>query len=258
MNDTYNATAYLTRTMLNNIEQQIESVTDDVIDYIFDSEFIDSHNIHVGDNLNGKTLHLSFPRNYYTYITDTTENDIIVTDNGNKICYKYDNTNGRHCIYIKYGNIIYYLYDKVDGYLNPTINRIKFKLPNDFGITTSITSSRFYLVIEIYDNEDIIPQYNETWHMNNTILNMEQIDHLEQGIKNIGDYYYKPYGWQTTKTWLNENGTNMKNISYQDLNRWINNLSLINFDNLDTLNIWNTNILHLIWDTPYEEEWEDL
>ena len=50
----------------------------------------------------------------------------------------------------------------------------------------------------------------------------------------------------------------MKNISYQDLNRWVDNLNMINFDDLENMTIWNSDITQLQWNMNSDIEWEDL
>lgn len=260
----YNSMMYLTPTYLNNIENAIEYLTIGIQERIFNEQESALNSIQVGDNLSGKILYLSFPRNIYNNIDNTTSIDIIET-NDYKISYRYYNQ--QHCVYITYQSNTYNIYAKKDSDLNPYINCVRVKLPIDFGVVTSIDDSdQFYEYIKMYDDEDIIPNYEKNTYAINEIPTMQQIDNIEQGIQNIGSYFYKPNGWQIAREWLGTNnigestkyGTNMQNISYQDLNRWVNNLTLINFDTLGKLNIWNTNILHVIWDTPYEQEWEEL
>ena len=50
----------------------------------------------------------------------------------------------------------------------------------------------------------------------------------------------------------------MKNISYQDLNRWADNLNMINFNDLENMTIWNSDITQLQWNMNSDIEWEDL
>jgi hypothetical protein len=94
---------------------------------------------------------------------------------------------------------------------------------------------------------------------------MQKIDNIENAIKNIGRYYYKPVNWLNTREWLktstiddDNDNMNIQNISYQDLNRWTNNLNLISFDDLDKMTIWNSEITQLEWDEQSDIEWEDL
>ena len=80
MNNYYNSDMYLKTSDLNNIENDIESITDEIQQNVFNNQQSPLRNIRVGDNLNGKTLYLSFPKNIYEYIT-TSENNFITTDN---------------------------------------------------------------------------------------------------------------------------------------------------------------------------------
>ena len=48
------------------------------------------------------------------------------------------------------------------------------------------------------------------------------VENIENGIKNLGKGYFRPFGWQREKIWT----ANMS-FSYRDVNRWITNLNLI-------------------------------
>lgn len=67
-----------------------------------------------------------------------------------------------------------------------------------------------------------IPIYRKrTWQQNDFLI-YTYLNHIEEGIKNLGKYYFRPYGWQNRKTW-----TKGMSFSYRDVNRWITNLNLI-------------------------------
>lgn len=73
-----------------------------------------------------------------------------------------------------------------------------------------------------------IPSYsNKTWAYTDYLI-YSYLNNIEDGIKNIGKYYYRPYGWQDTKTWKAK-----ESFSYKDVNRWINDLNLV-IDRLNT------------------------
>ena len=121
-----------------------------------------------------------------------------------------------------------------------------------------------YQYLKIYDNEDIIPSYSKHTWTQNEVLTMKNIDNIENGIKNIGYFYYQPNGWIGSREWLKtsnvdniDTNLNTQNISYLDINRWMKNLSLINFDNINNMTIWNTNISNIIWNTNSDVEWEE-
>ena len=134
-----------------------------------------------------------------------------------------------------------------------------FKLPYDIGVVTEIDSNNeVYKYIKIYEDEYIIPDYVKHVWSDNEFLTMQKIENIERGVDNIGYYYYKPIGWIGSKRWINSSGINMKNISYQDLNRWADNLNMINFNDLENMTIWNSDITQLQWNMNSDIEWEDL
>lgn len=260
----YNANIYLTPTDLNDIENMVEDITNDIQEKIFDNTQSSLRNIQVGDNLSGKTLYLSFPRDTYESINNTTRVDLITIDTNTRIAYIYNNN--KKYVYIKYNVIDYFIYAKDDNSFNPYLNFVRVKLPYNFGTVTEIDSSDdLFQYIKIYDNENIIPNYVKNTYSANDLPTMKQIDNIEQGIKNISDYYYRPSGFIGAREWLgtaelgadNNYGVGIKNISYQDLNRWTNNLNLIDFDDIDMMCIWNSDISNISWDIDNDEEWEE-
>lgn len=72
-----------------------------------------------------------------------------------------------------------------------------------------------------------IPAYTMKSWSNDDYLLYTYLNNIEEGIKNIGKYYFRPYGWQKTKTWTKGMG-----FSYRDFNRWINNINLV-IDRID-------------------------
>jgi hypothetical protein len=263
MNNTYNSNMYLTTNSLNDIENNVENITNEIQEKIFDNQLSPLQNIEIGDYLNSKILYLSFPRNSYQNITSTTQETIITTDNNNTIGCVYNND--KKTIYVSYKNNLYPIYNKNDVDFNPDVNKIRLKLPYDFGIVTNVdTNNYFYQFIQIYDNDMIIPNYEKHVWSDNEILSMQKIDNIENAINNIGKYYYRPVNWLNTREWLKNSdifddnyNTNIQNISYQDLNRWLNNLSLISFDDLDKMTIWNTNFTQIEWNGESNVEWEE-
>ena len=63
----------------------------------------------------------------------------------------------------------------------------------------------------------------QLWYKNSALL-VPKLNHIEEGIKLLGQYYYRPEGWQKTKIW---DTTKPEKFDYTDVNRWINNLNLI-------------------------------
>lgn len=260
----YNANIYLTPTDLNNIEDMVEEITNDVQEKIFNNTQSSLRNVQIGDDLSGKTLYLSFPRDCYENITSSTRTEIIIIDSDTRIGYIH--SNAKKYIYVRYKNTSYFIYAKSDSDDNPYLNFVRYKLPNDFGVVTQVDNTdTFYQYIKIYDDENVIPNYVKNTYNINDVPTMKQIDNIENGIKNIGYYYYKPVGFVGNREWLgtaelgksNIYGTNMQNISYIDLNRWLTNLQAIDFENLDELTIWNSSVSEIDWNEENETEWEE-
>lgn len=262
MNNTYNSNMYLVKSDLNNIENSIYQITNSIKNNLYGTSS-SLRNIETNDILDGKTLYLSFPINTTFQINNGEQIQLIKTNNNNTI--NIFRKNNYDYLYIEYNNKIYYLYIKQRvSNTSLDVNIKRFILPIDFGTVTTInTSGDFYSYISIYDDEKIIPNYTKhTWNTNE-VLSMQNIDNIENGIKNIQIYYYKPIGWIESDEWLKtndieniDNNTNMKTISFQDFNRWLNNLSLINFTNLNQMTLWNTDYSQLTWDRPSDIEWE--
>ena len=66
----------------------------------------------------------------------------------------------------------------------------------------------------------------KNWKLNDFPY-IQEIDRIERGVNDLGEYYYKPNGWQECKTWLTGKETSqiIKSFSYLDINIWINNYS---------------------------------
>lgn len=63
----------------------------------------------------------------------------------------------------------------------------------------------------------------QTWYKSSALL-VPKLNHIEEGINLLGQYYFRPEGWQKTKIW---NATKPEKFDYTDVNRWINDLNLI-------------------------------
>lgn len=61
----------------------------------------------------------------------------------------------------------------------------------------------------------------KTW-VKKDFLIYTYLNNIENGIQALAEGYYKPYGWREKKTW--DKGMS---FSYMDVNRWIDNLNLI-------------------------------
>lgn len=78
----------------------------------------------------------------------------------------------------------------------------------------------------------------KTW-VKKDFLIYTYLNNIENGIQALAEGYYKPYGWREKKTW--DKGMS---FSYIDVNRWWNNLNLIqNEVNQHTENLkFNNNV----------------
>lgn len=266
MQNNYDANMNLSYEDLNRIEDKVEELTEKVEQNIYSGSHATLRNIQVGDNLSGKTIYLSFPRDSYKNINSSSV-DLVRMDNSLlRIYYGFN--------ILKYISIVLldpsllvgitsfiYCYNTSEDTGNPYLNIIRFKLPNDFGTVTYINDSdELFKYIKIYD-ENIIPEYiKKTWVLNE-IPYMQDIDRIEQGIKNLGDYFTKPVGWITPREWFKTNtltdrsdyGVGSKGFSYIDINRWINNLNLIEQEDMDDVTIWNTNKTQYYWNEEDDE-----
>lgn len=259
MEDNYESLMYLTPNDLNLIENKIEELTNFIRENIYDNQQSPLRNIQVGDDLSGKTLYLSFPKDSYEDITNENKTIIVTMDDSTKrIAYLYTpNDYNRRYIYVRTAGLSYYIYAENKNLPNPYLNNVRFRLPNDYGTVTEVNENdQFYQYIKIYDDETIIPNYEKKTWVLNEIPYMQDIDRIEQGIKNLGDYFTKPKGWITTKDWLKTNtiddrsdyGVGSKGFSYIDINRWINNLNLIEQEDMENATVWNTNKSEYYWD----------
>ena len=267
MRDNYESFMYLAPDDLDAVENKIEELTNLIQENIYDGQQSPLRNIQVGDDLSGKTLYLSFPRNSYNYINNTVEQNIITIDNNFYIGSVNLADRGYKVIRVHYTGTNPFIYSKdenVEGVTNPYLNYVRFKLPDDYGIVTEINQNNdFYQYIKIYENEEIIPDYvTKTW-VSNEIPFMQDIDKIEEGVKNLGKYFTKPIGWITTRTWFNTNTVTdrsdycagSKGFSYQDINRWIHNLNLIEQEDMGDFTIWNTDKTEYEWEG--HSEWSD-
>lgn len=260
MLERYNDSIYLKPSDLNAIENTIENLTNEIQEKIFDNQSSPLRNIQVGDNLNGKTIYIQFPQNIYESISGS-ENIFIKTDNNCKFnAYVNETTSfDLYSVMIQTNIVNRIIYRKRNDSPTIMIKPYSVKLPYTAGVVTEIdTNNELYQYIKIYDDEYIIPNYVKHVWSDNEFLTMQKIENIERGVDNIGKYYYKPTGWVNSRQWLMPLGINMKNISYQDLNRWVDDLNITNFNDLDNITIWNSSVTQLQWNKDNNIEWEEL
>lgn len=116
-----------------------------------------------------------------------------------------------------------------------------------------LENSIYDLTEEISDKTSIPTYIKKEWKLNDFPW-IEDIKRIEEGIENLGLYFYKPSGWIPTKKWL-ING-NKSAFIYDDINRWINNINLIYEHKNEKFTIWN-GIPYINWNEVSEFEWEE-
>lgn len=111
-----------------------------------------------------------------------------------------------------------------------------------------------YILTELLKEITEIPSFaKKTWIINE-FLWIEEVERIEQGVENLGKYFYKPQNWVLTKEWKNDSRKAV--FDYNDVNRWIKNINLIYNHKDEKISIWN-GISYLNWDTDSEMEWEE-
>lgn len=88
---------------------------------------------------------------------------------------------------------------------------------NEIEVTIGLLRNRIYNL-----GYTDIPEYLSNIRDWNSYLFYDELNVIEEGIKNLGKYYYRPKGFTRLKKWK----PNMP-FSYKDINRWIDNLNLI-------------------------------
>lgn len=117
---------------------------------------------------------------------------------------------------------------------------------------------------KIYDLTELVKTYDpsipdfvpKTWALNEFPY-IQEIDRIEKGVQQLGEYWYKPYGWQNHKIWLTglETEQVIKSFSYIDINRWLIDLTLIENSLGDETTIWNVQS-YIDWNVVSNIDWE--
>ena len=103
----------------------------------------------------------------------------------------------------------------------------------------------------VTDIPEFIPK---TW-VKNELPFIQEINRIENGIFNLGEYYNRPAGWLPTKEWITEdNQYPIKAFDYRDWNRWVNNLSIFKLDIVLTDTIWN-GASFILWEEKSDVGW---
>lgn len=85
-----------------------------------------------------------------------------------------------------------------------------------------IENKIFMLNSKIKEKNNTIPSYEKTIWNANDIVYIELVENIENGIENLKKHYIAPPNWISSRNWKEKS-----NFSYVDINRWINNLNLI-------------------------------
>ena len=98
---------------------------------------------------------------------------------------------------------------------------------------------------------------SKEWHVNDFPY-IQEIDRIERGVNNLKEYWYEPEGWQECKVWLDGTETEqvIKSFSFEDINRWIIDLDLIEEVIGDNTTIWNVQSF-VYWNQESDIEWSD-
>lgn len=96
----------------------------------------------------------------------------------------------------------------------------------------------------------------KTWVINELPF-VQEIDRIENGIEAIGEWYYKPNMWLPSEVWItSDKPFPIKSFDYNDWNRWVNNLQLVENSFGEVLTLWN-GTSQVTWDIESEYEWID-
>lgn len=257
---------YLSKDLLNDIENKVSNLHK-LYREKFDLTETSLRNVQVNDDLSNRTLFLNFPWESYESITNDEIEEIITTDSGNNIRYRHNPNNLRKWVGYYYSDdkTNYILYSKYDSKLNNDFNYIRYKLPKEIGIVTTIDSSNyFYPYIKIKDDKYKLLEYiKKTW-VEKEIPYLQYIDNIEEGINNVADILFKPSGYEYKK-WTtvgyygiekNDYGLAQKPISQRDFSRWNKNIELLEEIIKGKFTIWNV-VSYINWNKYCDLDWSD-
>ena len=103
-----------------------------------------------------------------------------------------------------------------------------------------------------------IPTFSSKEWFLNEFPYIQEIDRIEKGIDNLQKYWYEPDGWLESKVWLTGEETEqvIKSFSFEDINRWINNMNIIESVIGDNTIIWNVQS-YINWNEESDIDWRD-
>lgn len=99
--------------------------------------------------------------------------------------------------------------------------------------------------------------FSKTWVVNEFPY-IQEIQRIETGVDNLKNYWYKPDGWIESKIWLYETETEqiIKSFSFEDINRWIVNLNLMEQIIGDESTLWNVQS-YINWNGESNVDWRN-
>lgn len=85
---------------------------------------------------------------------------------------------------------------------------------------------------------------------------IQEIDRIEKGVNTLKEYWYQPDGWIDCKVWLDGTETEqvIKSFSFEDINRWIIDLDLIDAALDEEVTLWNIQS-YIYWNQESNVDW---
>lgn len=102
-----------------------------------------------------------------------------------------------------------------------------------------------------------IPSFTKKTWVLNEFPYVQDIARIERGVDNLGLGMFKTSEWITTREWITNVSNSKQSFSYQDINRWLKNLDIINTNKINNFNIWNGQSF-INWNENSDYEWEDI
>lgn len=112
-------------------------------------------------------------------------------------------------------------------------------------------SSHFDMYTIYQTISDYFKEYDFFW--------LEDVDYIEKAIDYISSFLYQPNGYIDKKVWIEGNKIIDRTFDYNDYNRWINNLSLL--ENIDITKekwLWNLKEYDTQWGEQADLEWSEI
>lgn len=113
------------------------------------------------------------------------------------------------------------------------------------------------LTIDLQTKTPIPAFTHKTWALNEFPY-IQEIDRIEKAICSMGENYYITEYWQCPTDWIPTGNTSelRKSFDYNDINRWIYNMNIIDSIKDDETTIWNGQSF-INWDETTEIDWEE-